>query len=612
MELDELRIKIRADANGVNKVLSNLEKQLSNIKEQVNKKFEINFKIPESSLDVMEQLKQYLNDLSGLTSCAKTLLKISSGFWGIANAVDRLDFSKLAKMYNYLSNMGIGKGEKPTIEEGEVDETPGVEEAADDIENLGNKTKEADKNAKSLDKSLEKIGRTAKKTTSKLSSALSRFIEMFKRRLMYRLINAIISLIQNAFKEGFKNLYYFSELTGGPFKQTMDTLTTAALYLKNSFAAMVAPLMNAVAPILDKIADTVVDIANFVNQTISMMTGAETWTKALKFPKSYEDALGGANKKAKELQKTLFKFDEINRFDGQNKGSSGSGYSDEDYLKMFEVVDTPKKTEDILKLDKAFSDLGSNIEDYLGTAYENTLVPIGEWFTNEDENGVNGFTKALEGMNKVLEGAKPVWDGFTTAVGGFGVGTLDAITEKMNSLGDSISRFGTIFKEEFPGKKELDGKKNAWFEFGEAWGKQFIEMILGPVDLMQEAVVGLIEVLTGRKSLTEAFIDFANKLAKFLNVFLDGINAFGKLLGFDWNFHIKTVEDYQRDYIDNFRLSSLDYASGPTSIEKFNQLLENPNTMAVAQQNTARERITISATDISTSLSKAKLIQGTR
>jgi hypothetical protein len=75
---------------------------------------------------------------------------------------------------------------------------------------------------------------------------------------------------------------------------------------------------------------------NIINQVFSLLSGAATWTKALRYPQEYGQAAGGATAKLKELQKTILGFDEINKLNKQSDNGSGGGIGGLDYSKMFE------------------------------------------------------------------------------------------------------------------------------------------------------------------------------------------------------------------------------------------------------------------------------------
>lgn len=196
------------------------------------------------------------------------------------------------------------------------------------------------KNARKTEREVKAVGNSAKQSTSKLSQ----FFAAMKRIAMYRAMRTAIKAITNAFREGISNLYQFSVLIDGTFKKSMDTLATSALYLKNSLGALVAPIVNALAPVIDMLVDKFVDLLNVFNQFIARITGASTWTKALKYPKQYAENMERAGGAAKELRATLLGFDEINRLDDLRARGGGGGSPALDYSEMFEEVELTKKT----------------------------------------------------------------------------------------------------------------------------------------------------------------------------------------------------------------------------------------------------------------------------
>lgn len=179
--------------------------------------------------------------------------------------------------------------------------------------------------------------------------SLKQFLSSVKRIAVYRAIRWALKAITQAFKEGIDNLYQYSLLIDGKFMHSMDMLATASLYVKNSMAAMVSPIINEVAPAIDFLADKFVDLLNTVNETVAAMTGAETWTKAIKYPTEYAEAADDANASAKKLRNTLLGFDEINRLDDKSKSKRGSSGSALDYSKMFEEKQVTKNAKSFVK-----------------------------------------------------------------------------------------------------------------------------------------------------------------------------------------------------------------------------------------------------------------------
>ena len=238
----------------------------------------------------------------------------------------------------------------------------------------------------------------------------------------YRLIRSVIREITQGLDEGVKNLYGWSALVDGKFKQSMDTIKTAMGYMKNSFAAAVSPIINALAPAIDFLIDKIVALINLINQLFARLSGASSWTRAKKNVEEYGDAVGGAGGAAKEALKYLAPFDELNRLPDENKGGGGGG-SAEDFSDMFEeMVDFNENLADFADNVRTAIENGnwSGLGVYLG-AKVNQLIDeidfagagakvggfINAWFTTqywtlETINFQNIGSKIAEFLNNAL------------------------------------------------------------------------------------------------------------------------------------------------------------------------------------------------------------------
>ena len=228
-----------------------------------------------------------------------------------------------------------------------------------------------------------------------LTKRFTGFLAAIKRIAVYRAIRTALKEISQGFREGVENLYQYSLLINGEFAQSMDTIATASLYAKNSLGAMAAPIINVLAPAIDFLVDKFVDALNTINELIASLSGAQTWTRALKYPKAYADALDGANGKAKELRATLLGFDEINRLDDNKKGSRGSAADELDYSKMFTEEVVNSKAKGIISMLKeaflsgAFYDIGSMLGEKLREGLSN--IP---WDSIKDRINKNAMSAA--------------------------------------------------------------------------------------------------------------------------------------------------------------------------------------------------------------------------
>ncbi len=231
-----------------------------------------------------------------------------------------------------------------------INEADGAEGSMKKLDKeLKQKPKDAKKASKALDDvaaSESAVGKEAKKGRSGLSA----FFGSVKRIIMYRAIRSVLKEITQGIKEGLSNLYQWSKALNGHFSAAMDKAATASLYYKNSIATVFAPLIESAIPVLDRLVDKLVEANNFLAQFFAYMSGASTYTKALKYQTEWAEAVEEGNKAMKQM---LQGFDEINNIT-TNQG--GNNNKVPNYKEMFGEVpidsglsETFSKFQDILK-----------------------------------------------------------------------------------------------------------------------------------------------------------------------------------------------------------------------------------------------------------------------
>lgn len=239
-------------------------------------------------------------------------------------------------------------------------------------------------------------------------------IKALGRIAFYRLIRTIIKEITKAFSEGMKNMYQYSKLLNGTFYKSMNRLATSAQYLKNSLGAMAAPLMNALAPVIDALVDRMVYLFNVFNQFIARLTGQTTYTAAKKVAAVWSDETKKTAKNVKdaadELKRFVLGFDELNILGDKNKDSSGSGSGSggdaTDYSSMFETR----------TIEGGISEFADKIKEAI---------------SNQNWHGLGEIIG-----DKINEGFGSVeWDKLGAKIGGF----VNAVVETLYSTMDTIS-----------------------------------------------------------------------------------------------------------------------------------------------------------------------------
>lgn len=262
---------------------------------------------------------------------------------------------------------------------------------------------------------------------NKITHAFTRFLHSATRIALYRLIRSGLRMITQGAKEGIDNLYKWGQLVGNDFVPTMDHLASEFLYLKNSVGAALSPVIQALEPVITNIIHKFVELLNVFNQFIAMMSGKDTYRRAVYYATTYgealEDSLDGAGKSAKELQNILMDFDQLNLITTPKDRNSGSGADDDkDYGLMFEVVDVDKSLFDWLQ-SADWSKFGYDLAEKISNALEGI-----NWEAFR-EKGISFAKKLSSFLNGVFEN-----EGLFSNIG-------DSIAEAINTAATTINTF---------------------------------------------------------------------------------------------------------------------------------------------------------------------------
>ena len=188
-------------------------------------------------------------------------------------------------------------------------------------------------------------------SAGKLAKELFRVGKMLKLMVTRMALRAVIKEVGN----GFKSLALHSE----EFNSSMSALINSSKKLGYSFAGMVGPLINALAPALVYIISLITKLLNAINQIFSALSGKGSWNKAKDFTNNWADDIEAANKQAKELKKTVLGFDELNQL--QKKETSG-GDTSNNITDMFETVPIDSKWKNIADWLKKMWEIGDFTE----------------------------------------------------------------------------------------------------------------------------------------------------------------------------------------------------------------------------------------------------------
>jgi len=262
-----------------------------------------------------------------------------------------------------------------------------------------------------------------KQASSATMSWAQKLTVAFKRMIQYKILRGVLSGITNAVKEGMQNLARYSD----NFNASMSELITSTLYLKNSIGAMLAPVLQAIIPVFSAVTDQVVELINYVGMLFAKLTGATTYTQAVRYYQNYADSLDGAKESANELTKSLAGFDTLQKL---TFGTTTAATGAIDYSQMFQEVELADVITDPYEL-------GASLTSRLTEAFDSINWAAIQTKANEIAGNIASFLNgAIDNKDFWSAMGKTIGEGINTAIG-FAQTLLDKIN--WAGLGKSLA-----------------------------------------------------------------------------------------------------------------------------------------------------------------------------
>ena len=429
----------------------------------------------------------------------------------------------------------------------------GMEDKANSIKNIRDASEKASK-------SIRKMGDSAKKSSGGFKVGLK---TMLKYVFGVQSLIAIINKLRSAMVEGLKNLAQFNDGVN-PTNTALSNLKSALTQLKNSFAVAFSPILTVIEPILTRLISLLSTAMNYVGQFFAALTGASTFTKAIKVQENYAKSLNGTAAAAKKAKGSLASIDELNNQSKQDNSGAGGTVSPNDMFEVapieskiaglasklksildpikeslqnwFKNIDFQPLIDSFEKLKTAIEPLTDNIGKGLLWLLENVLEPLGS-FVIEDALPAffNLLASAVEACNKAFEVISPylneIWNEvfapFAAFLGETFVGILNDVSQFFSEMGDMFveksEEIGTIF--EFL-KTVLDLVSIKWKVCIQAMSgqlKPFLTMVKNIISHVIDILSGLIKFITGvfTGNWKQAWEGVKDVLKGILNVIID-------------------------------------------------------------------------------------------
>lgn len=325
-QIDELSLKI--DIEGASRKNANNIRDITEAIKSLNKAV--------SNSGALSSLKEYSKNLQ------KMAVNIRGAFAGVGNtAVGRTIKPRMGE----INGSSTGEGQKVKAQTGQ-----------------SNKINIAAKNVKNLNKQVK----DNKKETEKNASAWSKFTRAIGRIALYRAIRAILKEITQAAVEGIKNFRSVDK----NLDKSLNQLSASATALKNSFAALISPLIQSITPAITALSDSIANFANRISEAQAASKGLDKYTRIL---------TSDSEKYQKQLNKTngsLLEFDTFTTM--KDQGYTGVELADvsnsnSDILESYSLI------ESIFELVKGLFNLLKPVLNLVMKIYkvvEPILIPI--------------------------------------------------------------------------------------------------------------------------------------------------------------------------------------------------------------------------------------------
>lgn len=372
--VETLEIEIKKNASDASSGIEGLTSALTHLKQAVSGGAGLT-----AAVKQIKSLGSALNDITGANSGL-------SGTLGTLRKISDIDFSNLKDAAKDIKSISTASatiaGKAPSSKA-----ATSVARADNTAANVESKSEVVAETASEAEKGTKEISEFSKQTSAwlakvkdqliGLNTPLGRLMRSFGRIAMYRMIRSAIKAISTAAKEGVNNLVRYSaalnSTDAASANATMSEYATTLLQVKNSVGAAVMPVLTALLPVINTIASAFITAANAINMFFQALQGKTTFTKAKKSTVDYAKSLNSAAGAAKELQKTLLGFDEINRLDAENSGG-GSGAAGADFSNMFEESEVSEK---VKKIAEWTQKVIQKVEEFLNTIYGKLVSALG-------------------------------------------------------------------------------------------------------------------------------------------------------------------------------------------------------------------------------------------
>lgn len=372
----------------------------------------------------------------------------------------------------------LGDSAKALAEEFGAYKAPqGMDDAANSAESLANNTRDASSAMREFNRSSGEATKAVKKNDT-FFAQLSRSI---KNITFYRLVRGAIKSIMNAAIQASQAMAIWSQqfdtgATGAmaSYNDNVSSIAANMLFMRNAIMAAAEPIISALTPAFNMLADAIARAFNWLAQFFSALTGRSFYAKAIKNNVNYANSLNKGNKAQKNFLAGFDELEVVQQKQGKTAGETlgvdpGSMWKKEEISAGMKNLTEPfREAMDNLRsiwdshaesLKNAASDLWQSIGNLVST------VDTSFWedFFGQGRIGALLFNDALTLLTWTFETLSGVLDTFITPfVDGFLQGFSDSLTTiyewvetAMQPAADAIGEFFDFLLQDPDATKEV-------------------------------------------------------------------------------------------------------------------------------------------------------------
>lgn len=444
LTLDDLQIKISVDINKATEGIENLVKRLRTLNNVGRNTAGLDHLI--SRLRDLGQESERLGEIADRIREITAALNATNRQFGIAQALGEI-ITEANNAQNAIGNVQEA-AENANVAGRVWDISTAAGSYVSFLDRVGASFVKVGAFAKEAGKTIASwIGKAAHapigllgRAIDNVSGKLKNLGGMVKRVAMYRMIRTAIKMVTQALKEGVQMLVEWDRTYGNNTSraaQTTDEIAAKWREVKKSLGAAAMPLIQIFQPALMAVLNTVILVANTINQILRAFQGYSTYIKATE--KGWKSSVGSA----KELKNVLFGFDELNVLPSASGGGGGASVGGID----FEEVDIGSKLKfNVDELKAKFGGFFGEIKSHLDT-FKQSIDEDGLTFSNfatliSNISGTIGKT-----IGNVFRGIGDIIHGFVIKFGleGTDIGNLlEEVGGAFRNFGDFVEGLFTL------------------------------------------------------------------------------------------------------------------------------------------------------------------------